>query len=53
VLAKEYKKAVSALTTAIYIDQGFKLKALQERARAYLALNHNTEARKDIDKIIA
>lgn len=29
VMAKDYRKALSALTTAIYIDQGFRFKALQ------------------------
>lgn len=50
---KEWKKAVTSLTTSIYLDQGFKLKSLQERARAYLELHNLTEAKKDIDKLIA
>ena len=49
---KEWKRAVTSLTTAIYLDQGYKLKSLSERARAYLELQNLTEARKDIDKLI-
>lgn len=52
VQSKDNRKAISSLTTAIYMDQGYRLKALQERARAYLALNNTTEAKKDIDKLV-
>lgn len=44
---------MTSLTTAAYLDQGFKLKCLQERARAYLELHNLSDARKDIDKLIA
>jgi tetratricopeptide (TPR) repeat protein len=53
VLSKEWKKAVTTLTTAIYLDQGFKHRSMQSRARAYLELNNLTEAKKDIEKLIS